>query len=351
MRNVSGSLRAGLLLLALTLLLAACGGGGAATPPTAAPAAEPTTAPAAEPTAAPAADATTAPAADATTAPAAPAAGSGETIAIGSKNFTEAILVAEMYAQVLEANGFTVERKFNLGATPIAQAALETGDIDLYPEYTSTGLLEVLKQEAIADEAGILAAVRQGYEEQFQLTWLEPSPFNNTNTFALTRARAEELGITTFSELAAQSADLTLGGPPEFPEREDNKAVLALYGFDPAFAGENFVQLDAGALRYEALTRGDVDVVLAFGTDGQIAGLDLVALEDDKNAYPIYQIAPVIRQDTLEANPGIADALNALAPTLTGEVMSALNWSVDGPDKREIPDVAREFLSEQGLVQ
>jgi osmoprotectant transport system substrate-binding protein len=157
--------------------------------------------------------------------------------------------------------------------------------------------------------------------------------------------------VKTFSDLAKVSADLKLGGPPEFPERNDNKAVLAAYGFDPKFAGENFVQLDAGALRYEALTKGDVDVVLAFGTDGQIAGLSLVALEDDKSAYPIYQIAPVIRQDTLAANPTIAEILNKLAPTLTGEVVSGLNWAVDGPDKREIPAVAKEFLQQQGLVK
>jgi osmoprotectant transport system substrate-binding protein len=326
------------LFVVLGVVLAACGQS---------PAAQPTTAPAAEATTAPAAEATTAPAAEATTAPA----GGGATIKIGSKNFTEAILVAEMYAQVLEANGFTVERKFNLGATPIAQASLESGDIDLYPEYTSTGLLEVLGGEPITDAKGIIDAVRQGYEERFKVTWLEPSPFNNTNTFALTKARADELGVKTFSDLAAKSVDLKLGGPPEFPERNDNKAVLAAYGFDPKFAGENFVQLDAGALRYEALTNGDIDVTVAFGTDGQIAGLGLVALEDDKSAYPIYQIAPVIRQDVLAANPSIAEALNAMAPALTNEVMSGLNWAVDGPDKGEIPAVAREFLTGQGLIK
>lgn len=316
--------RASMLAMALLIALTACGQS-TATAPTAAPAAD--QAPAAQPS------------------------GAGATIKIGSKNFTEAILVAEMYALMLEDNGFNVERKFNLGATPIAQAALVNGDIDLYPEYTSTGLLEVLKQDPIADPDAILKAVRQGYEQQFNLTWLQASPFNNTNTFALTKARADELGVKTFSDLAAKSADLKLGGPPEFPEREDNKAVMKEYGFDPAFYGANFVQLDAGALRYEALTRGDVDVVVAFGTDGQIAGLNLVALEDDKNAYPIYNIAPVVRQDTLKANPGIADALNKLAPALTGEVMSSLNWKVDGPEKQEIATVAREFLTSQGLIK
>jgi osmoprotectant transport system substrate-binding protein len=325
-----------MLLFALGMLLVACG------QPTAS---SPTVAPAANATA-PLAN-TTVPATD-TTAPAAP---SGAAIKIGSKNFTEAILVAEMYALILESKGFTVERKFNLGATPIAQTALVSGDIDLYPEYTSTGLLEVLKQKPIADAAGILAAVRKGYEEQFQLTWLDASPFNNTNTFALTKAKANELGVKTFSDLVARSGELKLGGPPEFPEREDNKAVLATYGFDPKFGGENYVQLDTGGLRYEALARGDVDVVVAFGTDGQIAGLGLTALEDDKKAYPIYQIAPVIRQDTLKANPAIAEALNALAPALTNEVMSGLNWQVDGPDKKEVAAVAREFLLSKGLIK
>lgn len=311
MRTLPNPLRLAPLLLALILLLAACG----------------------QPTASP----------DAQT-PASP------TIQIGSKNFTESLLVAEMYAQMLEANGFTVERKLNLGATPIAQAAIVGGDIDLYPEYTSTGLLEVLGQEPIADAEGILSAVREGYEQQFQLTWLDAAPFNNTNTFAMTQERAAELGVTTFSDLVPLSGDLRLGGPPEFPEREDNQAVLATYGFDPRFSGDNYVQLDVGGLRYEALVGGDVDVVVAFGTDGQLAGLNLQPLEDNLNAYPIYQVAPVIRQDTLVANPSISELLNRLSATLSGEAMSGLNWQVDGPDNREVPDVAREFLSAQGLV-
>jgi osmoprotectant transport system substrate-binding protein len=280
-----------------------------------------------------------------------PAPAEAAPVRIGSKNFTEAILVAEMYALALEDAGIRVERKFNLGATPVAHTALVNGEIDLYPEYTSTGLLEVLKQAPIADAKGILEAVRKGYEEQFKLTWLEPSPFNNTNALAMTRQRAEELGIRTYSDLVARSGELKLGGPPEFPEREDTKGLMAAYGFDPKFIGDNFVQLDTGALRYEALTKGDIDVVVAFGTDGQINGLGLALLEDDKNYYPIYQIAPVIRQDTLAANPAIAETLNKLAPLLTNDVMSGLNWQVDGPEKKEIADVARTFLQQQGFIK
>jgi osmoprotectant transport system substrate-binding protein len=280
-----------------------------------------------------------------------PAPAEAAPVRIGSKNFTEAILVAEMYALALEDAGIRVERKFNLGATPVAHTALVNGEIDLYPEYTSTGLLEVLKQAPIADAKGILEAVRKGYEEQFKLTWLEPSPFNNTNALAMTRQRAEELGIRTYSDLVARSGELKLGGPPEFPEREDTKGLMAAYGFDPKFIGDNFVQLDTGALRYEALTKGDIDVVVAFGTDGQINGLGLALLEDDKNYYPIYQIAPVVRQDTLAANPAIAETLNKLAPLLTNDVMSGLNWQVDGPEKKEIADVARAFLQQQGFIK
>jgi osmoprotectant transport system substrate-binding protein len=281
-----------------------------------------------------------------TAAPAQPAAA---TIKIGSKDFTEAILVAEMYAQVLEQAGFTVERKFNLGGTPIAHEALVKGDIDLYPEYTSTGLLTMLKQQPISDPKEILAAVKKGYEEQYKLTWLDASPFNNTNALAMMKARADELGIKTYSDLAQKAPELVLGGPAEFAEREDGiKGLQATYG---GFQFKEFTQLGTGSLRYEALTSGQIDVTVAFGTDGQISGLGLALLQDDKTFYPIYNIAPVIRQDTLAANPQIAEALNTLAPFLTDDLMSGLNWQVDGPDKKEIKDVATAFLKEKGLVK
>jgi osmoprotectant transport system substrate-binding protein len=270
----------------------------------------------------------------------------GGPIAIGSKDFTEAILVAELYAQVLERAGMTVERKFNLGATPIAHEALLSGDIDLYPEYTSTGLQEVLKDTNRYTGAGaILDAVRAGYEEQFELTWLDASPFNNTNVFATTPAIAEQYGLKTYSDLAANAADLRLGGPAEFPDRVDTQGLDEAYGGFVANFKE-FKALGTGALRYDALQNGEVDVIVAFGTDGRIAGDQLVVLEDDKSFYPIYNIAPVVRMDTLAANPGIADALNAVAPLLTDQVMAGLNYQVDGPDKLEPGAVITAFLDE-----
>ncbi|HEX7976744.1 MAG TPA: glycine betaine ABC transporter substrate-binding protein [Anaerolineales bacterium] len=299
-------------------------------------------APAATPTPAP----TSAPAATS----AQPAAGQASgTIKVGSKDFTEEFIVAEMYAQLLENAGFKVDRKLNLGGTPIAQAAITKGDIDLYPEYTSTGLLTVLKMKPIQDPQQIISTVRSEYEKQFQLTWLDPSPFNDTQALAMTQAGSDKYGIKTYSDLSAKAKDLVLGGPAEFMEREDGlKALQQAYG---GFQFKDTKQLGTGSLRYQALLDGQIDVVVAFGTDGQINGDHLVLLKDDKSFYPVYQIAPVVRQDTLKNQPKIATVLNTLAPMLTDAVMSGLNWQVDGPDKKEPAAVARAFLQQQGLVK
>jgi osmoprotectant transport system substrate-binding protein len=273
--------------------------------------------------------------------------GGGTTIKVGSKNFTEAVLLGEMYAQLLEFNGFTVERKLNLGATDIAHQALINKEIDVYPEYTSTGLLEVLKQPKENDRQKTLETLRREYEQQWQLTWLQPALFNDTNTFAMTRQRADELGIRTYSQLFAKAGELILGGPPEFLGRADTQSLQETYG---GFTFKEVKQLDPG-LRYQALQSGEIDVVVAFSTDGQIGGFNLLALEDDKQFYPVYQAAPVIRQDTLQANPRITEALNALAPKLDEQTMATLNWQVDGPDKKDPAAVAKQFLTEQGLVK
>ncbi len=272
--------------------------------------------------------------------------GSGTTITVGSKDFTEQLVLGEMYALVLEEAGLSVSRSLNLGGTPVAQAALESGDIDLYPEYTGTGLLTVLKEPVNTDPAAVYETVSSQYLEQFDLVWLDPAPMNNTQALAMTRSRATELNITTISDLVAQANELTLIGPPEFEVREDGLLGLkATYG---DFALKAYKAVDSG-LRYKGLVDGEADVVVAFGTDGEIAAFDLVVLEDDKGLFPPYQVAPVVRQDTLEANPAIAEALNALAPLLTDEVMQGLNYAVSG-EQQEPAAVARTFLQEQGLI-
>jgi len=278
-----------------------------------------------------------------------PSADSAGTVVVGSKDFTEQFIVAEMYAQLLENEGFTVERKLNLGGTPIAHEAMMNGDIDLYPEYTSTGLLTMLKLDPIQDAQEIYTTVKSGYEQQYQLTWLTPSPFNDTQALAMTKEVAAQYGIQTYSDLSQKASELVLGGPAEFLEREDG-----LKGLQQAYGGFEFKevkQLGTGSLRYQALLEGQVDVVVAFGTDGAIKGNDLLLLVDDLVFYPIYNVAPVIRQDTLEKYPQIEKILNDFAPLLTDDIMSGLNWQVDGPEGKEPADVARAFLLEKGLVK
>lgn len=278
---------------------------------------------------------------------ASPAASSaGAVIKVGSKDFTEAFILGEMYALVLEKAGFQVERKLNLGGTPVAQKGLETGEIDLYPEYTGTGLLTVLKLPSNSDQQKVFEEVSKGYKERFNLVWLDPAPMNNTQALAMTEAGSQKFGVKTFSDMAAKASELTMVGPPEFQEREDGlPGIKKKYG---DFQLKAYKAVDPG-LRYKSLVDGEADVAVAFGTDGQISAFKLVVLEDDQKLFPPYQVAPVVRQQTLDANPKVADALNALAPKLTDDTMRRLNYEVDG-NKREPADVAREFLTQEGLI-
>jgi osmoprotectant transport system substrate-binding protein len=268
------------------------------------------------------------------------------TIRVGSKDFTEQFIIGEMYALALEQAGFQVERKLNLGGTPVAQAALESGEIDLYPEYTGTGLLTVLKLPTATDQQAVFDQVSQGYKEQYDLVWLDPAPMNNTQALAMTQEGSERLGIRSISDMAAKADQLTMIGPPEFEAREDGlPGIKAAYG---DFELKAYKAVDPG-LKYKGLTDGEADVAVAFGTDGEISAFNLVVLEDDKGLFPPYQVAPVVRQEVLDANPGIADVLNALAPKLTNETMQRLNYEVSG-NQREPADVAREFLTQEGLL-
>ncbi|MEM9003637.1 MAG: glycine betaine ABC transporter substrate-binding protein [Cyanobacteria bacterium P01_F01_bin.86] len=271
---------------------------------------------------------------------------SDTSIRVGSKDFTEQLILGEAYALVLEDAGYTVERKLNLGGTPVAQESLVNNEIDLYPEYTGTGLLTVLKEPASSDPQAVYETVSNQYKDRFNLVWLEPAPMNNTQALAMTQEKSQELSITTISELVAQASDLTLIGPPEFEIREDGLPGLKVaYG---NFQFKSYKAVDPG-LRYQGLVDGEADVAVAFGTDGEISAFQLVVLKDDKQLFPPYQVAPVVRQELLEANPEVTDILNALSPLITDEVMQTLNYQVSG-EAREPEDVARDFLVESGLL-
>ena len=171
---------------------------------------------------------------------------------------------------------------------------------------------------------------------------------NNTQALAVKQSLSQERDLTTISRMVELASDLTLAAVPDFPEREDGLVGLKrVYG---DFEFKEIKIFDPG-IKYRAFLDGGADVVLAFGTDGQINAHDLVLLEDDRGLWPPYHVAPVVRHQTLEANSDLAGLLNGVSPLLTDEVMQSLNWQVDGPDKRDPAEVARDFLKEKGLVQ
>jgi len=282
------------------------------------------------------------------------------TIVVGSKDFTEQIIVSEMVALLLEDAGYPVERQLNLGGTVVAHEALVNGDIDVYVEYTGTGLLAILGLELPAAEAtpaaGAATPVAVGvdpvydivaaeYQSQFGLTWLEPWGFNNTYALALRGDQATELGVVTISDLLDHDQDLVFGGTQEFLVREDGLVGLQeVYGVE----FEDAIGFDPG-LVYGAIETGDVDVISAFATDGRIPSLGLTLLEDDLGFFPPYYAAPVVSQEILDESPEVADILNQLSGMIDDQTMADLNFQVDDGGMEAI-DVARAFLIEQGLI-
>lgn len=268
------------------------------------------------------------------------------TIRIGSKNFTEQLLLGEMYALLLEAHGYRVDRKLNLAGTLVAHQALVHDEIDMYPEYTGTGLMNMLGMDPMSSAEAVYNAVKEGYLSEWNLVWLDPAPMNNTQAIAVTREVAERYDMYTLSRMAEVADQLVMAAVPEFTERPDG-----LLGLQEVYGGFEFKDLrlvDFG-IKYRALLSGQADVTVAFGTDGEIIGYDLVVMEDDKGLWPPYQVAPVVRAELLEQAPEVADILNSLQPYLTDATMQRLNWEVDG-NKREYTRVAREFLREIGTL-
>lgn len=266
-------------------------------------------------------------------------------VRVGSKNFTEQFVVAEIYAQALEAAGFKVERKINLGGTLIAHKALEEKQIDLYPEYTGTMLLAVLKGELLTDRKAVYDKVKAEYAVK-GLVVLDESPMNNTYNMVVRPETAAQYKLVTLTDLARVAKDLKLGAGPEFRDRKDGLPGLkAKYGME----FKEDLQMAIG-LRYQALSNKQIDVVNGYATDGMISALKLTRLTDDKNLWPPYYLAPVVRKDALDANPKMAEVLNKVSALIDETTMAALNFKVDG-EKQEPRDVARAFLKTKGVVR
>jgi glycine betaine/choline ABC-type transport system substrate-binding protein len=272
------------------------------------------------------------------------------TITMGSKNFTEEFILGEIYAQALEAAGYKVKKQLNLGSEQIAYKAVKGGQVDAYPEYTGTSLTSFFKVETKdvpkdAEEA--YAQAKAEFAKQ-NLTALAPTPFTDSNGFAMTQAGAEKAGgVTKLSDLADKASSLTLAGPPECRQREDCKLGLEkIYGLKFA----KFIPVDL-AKRHEVLKNGQADVSLVFTTDGQIKADNLVLLEDDKSLFPPYNVSLIVRDSVLEASgPDFQKVVESVQGGLTTPVMQELNSRVD-LDKETPANVAAAYLKESGYLE
>lgn len=265
--------------------------------------------------------------------------GSAGTITVGSKDFTEGEIISEIYALALEDAGFTVKRSFDIAGSVIA-TALEKGEIDLYPEYTGTALLTVLKAEMETDPQAVYETVKKQYKKKWDLVWLDMAEAADSQALVITTKAAEQYGIKTISDLQAHANELRFASQGEFDERSDGLPALeAAYG---AFDWKEHTSFNNG-LKYEVLRNDEADVAPVYTTEGQLVDDAFTLLEDDKHVWPPYNVAPVVRGEVLDANPDIEDVLNAVSKKLTTKGLTELNAKVD-IDKQDYEDVAAEFF-------
>lgn len=268
-------------------------------------------------------------------------------ITVGSTDFSEQLIVAEMYRGALEAAGVEAEASYNLGSREIVEPALESGDIDLYPEYVGTALefLNGGAGEATSDTAATAEKLQAAFDDK-DITVLEPAEAQDKNAIVVTTETADEHSLEKISDLKDVAGDLVFGGPPECPERP-----LCLQGLEDTYELDfaDFRSLDAGGpLTVAALEDGKIDVALMFSTQGIIAEKGWVVLEDDKGLQPAENLVPVIRNDA--TSPEIEEVLNAVSAKLTTEELTELNRRVD-VDKEDPEDVAQEWLADNGFTE
>jgi glycine betaine/choline ABC-type transport system substrate-binding protein len=277
------------------------------------------------------------------------AANANTTLTIGSKNFAEEFILGEIYAQALEAAGYKVSKQLNLGSEQIAFRAVKKGQVDAYPEYTGTSLVNFFKVKT----EDIPQDPQEAYDQakadfaKVKLVAFAPTPFTDSNGFAMTKARAQELGVTKLSDLAGKAKDLKLYGPPECRQREDCKLGLEhVYGLK----FKKFTPVDL-ELRHEVLDKGQADVSLVFTTDGEIKAKDEQLLEDDKHLFPPYNVSLIARQEAVDAaGPDFQKTAETVQEGLTTEVMQELNSRVT-LDKEKPEEVAATYLRETGYIK
>ena len=277
--------------------------------------------------------------------------GSGTVVKVGSKDFTEQLILGQMTMLVLEENGIRTEDKTNVAGSDTCRAALGSGDFSMYWEYTGTAWLMLLGNDAIAGGAqDTFDRVKQA-DAANGYAWLERTPFNNTYALVMQQSTATQLGIRSYTDLgnyiAANPGALVLTCDHEFTARPDGlPGLVETYGTD---FGDSINILDMG-LVFQTIQNGQADVGMVFATDGRIKEYNLVVLDDDKEFFPVYNAAPCVRQDILDEYPEIAALLAPIARLLTDEVMQGLNLRVDGAEAMEPREVAQEWLQANGFI-
>jgi glycine betaine/choline ABC-type transport system substrate-binding protein len=274
----------------------------------------------------------------------------GKQLTVGSKNFTEQFILGEIYAQALQAAGYDVKKDLNLGSEQIALKALKGGDVDAYPEYTSTALTSFfdVQPQDIPKDAQQAVEDSQAKFEQEGLVAYDPTPFTSANAVGMLKKKADELGVKTVSDLEGKSQDLTLYGSPECRQRLDCLVGLQQ---DYGLRFRKFTPVDIG-LRYDVLDKGQADLSIIFTTDAQLSTRDdVVTLEDDKQVFPPGNVTFVAsKQAADEAGPDLQKTVELVQQGLSERVMQELNARVD-VDREEPRAVARAYLRESGYIE
>ncbi len=271
--------------------------------------------------------------------------GGSDKITVGSKDFSENIVIGEMLAQLIETHtDLKVERRLNMGGTFVCFEAIKKGEIDLYPEYTGTGLTAQLKMDVISDPEETYRIVKEEFDKQFDIKWLEPFGFNNTYAIAVTNDLARQYDLTKCSDLAGIADQLVFGAEHEFFNRQDGyDGFIDLYGLN----FKDIAKMNV-SLKYQAIGEGQMEVTDAFATDGQIKQYDLKILEDDLSFFPPYYAAPIVSKKKLEKYPELEDILNMLSGAISDADMTELNYKID-VEQKDVAAVAKEFLQSKGL--
>ncbi len=272
-------------------------------------------------------------------------------ITVGSKLDPEAQLLGEMYVLLLQKAGYTVNSKLALGQTPVVFGALKSGAIDLYPEFTGTGL-NILGIKSTYNPDQDYQAVKNGFQQQYQITWLDQAPLNDGYALCTSQAESQKLGITSLSTLAPKVPQLTLATQSDGVTFFDN--LESIYGFKTAsFKSVKKVDYTIG---FTAVKNGQADVTECYTTDGSVVTQGFIFLNDDKHGFTEFHPAPIVRDSILQSDPGISAALNPLAPDLTTDVSIALQQQVEtkkasGTSVSEaVKEVATSFLQSKGLL-